>query len=266
MNTKQVTFRVQRFDPAKDVELDYQEYSLDVTEGMTVLEALLRIQAEQDGTLAFRYACRGAVCGSCAMMINGREELACRTQVFGLSEKERAAYQGADRQAGEVQVEDARVITVEPLRNFPVVKDLVVDLDPFFGKVHDVQAWIQPAEPEPERERLVAPEQWGEAEPYTNCILCACCYSVCPAERRDQAYLGPAALAQHYRFLADIRDVADETRVALVDSEQGVWGCDMVWNCVEICPKGVPPTQGIGRTRARIRRGQRARQKQQGEK
>jgi succinate dehydrogenase / fumarate reductase iron-sulfur subunit len=240
MSTEKYIFKVSRFDPASDTQPTYQEYALDVTEGMTILEALLRIQAEQDGSLAFRYACRGAVCGSCAMVINGHINLACRTQVRGLG---------------------TETITVEPLPNLPVLKDLVVDMEPFFEKNQDIQPWLQPSEPAPERERLVDPVQWAEAEPYTNCILCASCYGVCPAAARDPEYLGPAALAKHYRFLADVRDVADDKRMALVDSEQGVWGCDMVWNCVEICPKGVPPTQGIGKTRARIRRAQRARNK-----
>jgi succinate dehydrogenase / fumarate reductase iron-sulfur subunit len=238
MNAKSRIFKVQRFDPKRDDKPYYQEYSLDVPEGTTVLEALLRLQAEQDGSLAFRYACRGAVCGSCAMVINGRVELTCRTQVRGLG---------------------TEVVTVEPLPNLPVLKDLVVDMEPFFDKNCAVQPWLQPAEPAPKRERLVDPTQWAEAEPYTNCILCASCYGVCPAAERDPEYLGPAALAKHYRFLADVRDVTDDERMARVDSEQGVWGCDMVWNCVEVCPKGVSPTQGIGKTRARIRRAQRAR-------
>jgi succinate dehydrogenase / fumarate reductase iron-sulfur subunit len=241
MSAKQITFKVQRFDPEKDDAPHYQEYVLDVPEGMTVLEALLRIQADQDGGLAFRYACRGAVCGSCAMVINGRIDLACRSQVRGLG---------------------VETVSVEPLPNLPVLKDLVVDMEPFFDKNCAVQPWLQPTEPDPERERLVDPVQWAEAEPYTNCILCASCYGVCPVAERDPDYLGPAALARHYRFLADVRDAAADERVALVDSEQGVWGCDMVWSCVEICPKGVPPTQGIGKTRARIRRVQRARNKQ----
>jgi succinate dehydrogenase / fumarate reductase iron-sulfur subunit len=202
---------------------------------MTVLEALLRIQAEQDGSLAFRYACRGAVCGSCAMLVNGQINLTCRLQARGLGE----------------------TITLEPLPNLPLLKDLVVDMDVFFEKNRAVQPWLQPSGPDPEKERLVDPRQWAEAEPYTNCILCASCYGVCPAAERDPAYLGPAALAKHYRFLADVRDAADEERLALVDGEQGVEGCDMVWNCVEVCPKGVPPTQGIGKSRARIRRAKR---------
>jgi succinate dehydrogenase / fumarate reductase iron-sulfur subunit len=240
MGVKQYTFKIQRFDPSAGSEPYYQEFVLDVPEGMTVLEALRSIQTEQDGSLAFRYACRGAVCGSCAMVINGSIELACRTQVRGSG---------------------SETVTVEPLPNLPVLKDLVVDMDPFFEKNRAVEPWLQPTEPAPEKERLVDPVQWAEAEPYTNCILCASCYGVCPAAERDEAYLGPAALAKHYRFLVDVRDVADDERIALVDGEQGVWGCDMVWNCVEVCPKGVPPTQGIGKTRARIRRAQRAKGK-----
>ena len=236
MTTRTYTFSVMRFDPASDDAPHDQTYTLDVEAGVTVLEALLRLQTEQDGTLSFRYACRGAVCGSCAMVINGQAGLACRTQVHGLA---------------------ADTITLEPLPNLPVLKDLVVDMDPFLEKVQAVQPWLQAAEPEPAREHRVEPEAWAEAEPYTNCILCASCHSVCPAVERDPAYLGPAALAKHYRFLADVRDEADDVRVALVDSQAGVWGCDMVWNCVKVCPKGVPPTRGIGKTRARIRRAQR---------
>jgi succinate dehydrogenase / fumarate reductase iron-sulfur subunit len=101
---------------------------------------------------------------------------------------------------------------------------------------------------------LVKPDQFAEAEPYTNCILCACCYSVCPVVEAAPQYLGPAALAQHYRFLADVRDDAHERRLELVGGEHGVGGCDFVWNCVRICPKGVPPTKGIAKTRARITR------------
>jgi succinate dehydrogenase / fumarate reductase iron-sulfur subunit len=255
--TERFTFRIERFNPAEDEAPYYQDYSLDVSQGMTVLEALLRIQAEQDGSLAFRYACRGAVCGSCAMMVNGREELACRTQVHGLVEKERTVYPGLAREATAEQNEDRHIIAVEPLRNMDVVRDLVVDMEPFFEKLAAVEPWLQAGDVDPERERLVKPEQWPEAEPYTNCILCACCYSVCPVEEEDRDYLGPAALAQHYRFLADVRDGGDERRLELVGGEHGVGGCDFVWNCVEICPKGVTPTKGIAKTRARITRAKR---------
>ena len=257
MATKTCVFSIFRFDPAVDQESSYRRYSLDVPQGMTVLEALLRIQAEQDGSLAFRYACRGAVCGSCAMMINGREALACRTQVHGLLGASREVYQGPERERFEAQPEELELIVVEPLRNMEVVKDLVVDLDPFFEKFEAVEPWLQPQGPDPEDERKVEPDEWSEAEPYTNCILCACCHSVCPVEAENPDYLGPAALAQEYRFLADVRDGADEVRLDLVDGEHGVKGCDFVWNCVEICPKGVPPTKGIAKLRARITRRER---------
>ena len=230
------TFRIARFSPEADPVPRRQDYALDVPPGLSVLEALIRIQAEQDGTLAFRYACRGAVCGSCAMVINGTVRLACHTQVHALG---------------------TEVVTVEPLPHLPLLQDLVVDMEPFLSRVRLVQPWLQPAGPDPEKERIVTPEQWDEAAPYTNCILCASCHGVCPAEEKDEHYLGPAALAKLYRFLVDPRDEAAAARLDLVDGPAGVWGCEMVWNCVKICPKGVPPTKGIGRTRAAIKRRQR---------
>jgi succinate dehydrogenase / fumarate reductase iron-sulfur subunit len=225
------TFRIRRYDPEHDEAPRYEEYALEVPSGMTVLEALLRIQAEQDGTLAFRYACRGAVCGSCAMVMDGEVGLACRTQVSDLA--------GAP-------------VTIEPLPSLSLVRDLVVDMDAFLAKDRAVMPWLEPGDEEPARERLVAPEDWREAEPYTNCILCACCHGVCPVAARDPDYLGPAALGKHYRFLADARDGADQERLALVAGEHGVGGCDVVWSCTKVCPKRVPPTKGILATRARL--------------
>jgi len=232
VGTGTVTFRVRRFDPDEDAGNDprWSEYEIDVPAGATVLEALLTAQQELDGTLAFRYSCRGAVCGSCAMLIDGEVRLACRTQVSELGDR----------------------ITIEPLPSLPVLCDLVVDMDVFFSKEESVMPWLKPEGPAPERERLVAPEDWGEAEPYTNCILCASCQGVCPVAERAPGYLGPAALAKHYRFFADPRDGATQERMELVDTEDGVHGCDMVFSCVKVCPKGVPPTKGIGKTRAAI--------------
>ncbi|HYW68982.1 MAG TPA: succinate dehydrogenase iron-sulfur subunit [bacterium] len=231
MKSRTFTFAIERFDPESGGKPRVQEYEIELAEGTTVLEALHQIQADLDGSLAFRYACRGAVCGSCAMLISGDVGLACRTQVHGL---------------------DTSVITIGPLPNLPVLRDLVVDMDIFFAKDAAVQPWLQPDEPAPERERLVPPEEWGEAEPYTNCILCASCHGVCPVPSRDPDYLGPAALGKHYRFLADPRDTADGKRLKLVDGEHGVGGCDTVWRCVRVCPKGVPPTKGILATRERL--------------
>lgn len=188
------------------------------------------------------------------MTIDGREVLACRTQVSDLSQDERTVYKGAAREEVQEEAVDSHPITVEPLRNLQVIKDLVVDLGPFFEKLRAVEPWLQPEDGHPEGERRLMPEDWAEAEPYTNCILCACCHSVCPVVEDEPRYLGPAALAQHYRFLADVRDSADESRLALVGGEHGVHACDFVWNCVHICPRRVPPTKGIAKTRARITR------------
>jgi len=254
LESRTFRFKIRRFDPAQDRQPMYRSYSLDVPPGMTVLEALLQIQGEQDGSLAFRYACRGAVCGSCAMMINGREALACRTQVHGLLKQPRIVYSGTEREENEWTPQEEQTIVVEPLRNLPVLKDLVVDMDPFFDKLEAIKPWLQPRASNPKAERLVKQDEWEEAEPYTNCILCASCHSVCPVEEKDLDYLGPAALAQNYRFLADVRDEADDERLDLVSGEHGVEACDFVWNCVKICPKGVPPTKGIAKTRARITR------------
>jgi succinate dehydrogenase / fumarate reductase iron-sulfur subunit len=234
MESATFTLLVERYEPAKDEAPHVERFELEVTEGTTVLEALLRIQAEQDGSLALRYACRGAVCGSCAMSINGDVRLACRIQVHGLGEKE---------------------IRIAPLPNLPVIRDLVVDLDPFFARDAAVKPWLMPSEPDPERERLVGTEELSEAEPYSNCILCASCYGVCPVSARDPDYLGPAALARHYRFLSDPRDGADEDRLSLAGGERGVWGCDTVWRCVRVCPKGVQPTKAILATRERLSKG-----------
>jgi succinate dehydrogenase / fumarate reductase iron-sulfur subunit len=231
MSAATFTFAVERFGPESDSKPRIHDYTVEVPEGGTVLEALLRIQAEQDGSLAFRYACRGAVCGSCAMLVNGDVALACRTQVRSL---------GTD------------VVEVGPLPHLPVLRDLVVDLGPFFEKDASVKPWLMPADVGPEKERRVTPDEWSEAEPYTNCIQCASCHGVCPVPERDPEYLGPAALAKHYRFLADPRDAADEARLKLVDGEHGVHGCDTVWRCVRVCPKGVPPTKGILATRERL--------------
>lgn len=231
MEARSHTFRIRRFDPARDEAPRFDEYAIDVPDGMTVLEALLRIRAEQDGTLAFRYACRGAVCGSCAMVLNGEVGLACRTQVHEL---------------------EGDTITVEPLPNLAVVRDLVVDMDVFLEKDRAVMPWLMASGEEPEGERLVGPDDWKEAEPYTNCILCASCHGVCPVAARDPEYLGPAALGKHYRFLADVRDGAEAERIALVDGKHGVWGCDVVWSCTKVCPKRVPPTKGILATRERV--------------
>ena len=231
MPDRMVTFRITRYDASDKEPARAQDFSVRVRKGMTVLEGLLEIQDRQDGSLGLRYSCRGAVCGSCAMRINGSVGLACRTQVVALRRS---------------------LIRIEPLPHLKVVKDLVVDLGPFFAKYELIRPWLTPDGSLPERERRVSEADRRKIDAYVNCILCAACHGRCPVARRTPGYLSPAPLAKAYRFIADVRDADTDRRLKDVDSHVGVWGCDTVFNCVHVCPKGVPPTHGICAMRRKI--------------
>jgi succinate dehydrogenase / fumarate reductase iron-sulfur subunit len=198
---------------------------------MNLLEALFRIQDEQDGTLSFRYSCRGAVCGSCAMRVNGKDVLACRTHVEDLLDKPSL---------------------LEPLPLFPVLRDLIVDMRSFFDHYRRINPCLHGKPITPLSEYLMEEEKRKEIAPYVNCILCGICFGTCPAFERDSGFLGPAMLAKAYRFLADPRDSRNEGILNAVNHEQGVWGCKTVFNCVKVCPKEVPPTHAIVKMRGKI--------------
>ncbi len=200
---------------------------------MNLLEALLRIQDEHDGTLSFRYSCRGAVCGSCAMLVNGQLLLACRTPVESLLGKP---------------------ILMKPLPHFPVIRDLIVDLSSFFDHYGKMELRLQGKPIRTPREYIMNEDERREIDPYVNCILCGICYGACPAFGRDSQFMGPAILAKVYRFLADPRDSRGEEILEAVDGQSGVWGCNTVFQCVRVCPKQVPPTHGIVKMRRRILR------------
>lgn len=220
----EVYFRVHRYDPEIDVVPRYQVYSVEVDEGMTVLDGLHRIKWYQDGTLAFRRSCGSAICGSCGMLINGRNRLACNTRIADLNTRE---------------------ISVSPLPGFPVLRDLVVDWDPFFAKDAAMMPYLINHTPPPEKERLQTPEEYERIDNATLCIQCGCCSSACPVQWMNQEYYGPAALTRAYRFIADSRDTATRERLALVASETGIWRCHTIFNCTTDCPKGVLNTQNI---------------------
>ena len=198
---------------------------------MNLLEALLRIQDEQDGTLCFRYSCRGAVCGFCAVKVNGRAALACRTRVADLL---------------------AKPVFIEPLSYFPVLRDLIVDLSTFFDHYRGIEPFLHRKAGPSDPEYLMDEGKRKEIDPYINCILCGICLGVCPAFERDRQYLGPAILAKAYRFLIDPREERLKEILREVDSQTGVWGCNTVFNCVKFCPKQVPPTYAILKLRGRI--------------
>jgi succinate dehydrogenase / fumarate reductase, iron-sulfur subunit len=211
----------------------FQGYTLEAKPGQTVLEALFEILETQDGSLAFRYACRGAVCGSCAMHINGGYRLACATQLKDLGD----------------------IVEVRPLGHLSVIRDLVVDMEPFWAKYESLRPYLINASAPPEgKERLQSPEERARIDELTDCILCACCHGACTMTLTDPEYLGPALLTKVDRFASDSRDTAVAERVALVDSEHGVWRCHNVFNCAEVCPKKLHPPHSIAKMRRRALR------------
>ncbi|MGA2518758.1 MAG: succinate dehydrogenase/fumarate reductase iron-sulfur subunit [Thermodesulfobacteriota bacterium] len=231
MKPNLLTLRIQRFNKEKDPSGWIEPFEVEVRKGMNLLEALLRIQDEQDRGLAFRYSCRGAVCGSCAMRVNGKDVLACRTHVEDLLEKP---------------------ALIEPLPLFPVTRDLIVDMSAFFDRYRKMEPYLQAKPISPQVEYPMEEEKRKEIDPYINCILCGICFGTCPAFEKDSEFLGPAMLAKAYRFLVDPRDRRNEEILRAVNHQQGVWGCKTVFNCVKVCPKQVPPTYAIVKMRNRV--------------
>jgi len=223
----EVTLNVKRFDPESDVqESHFQEYNLDVEDYFTVLDALIKIREEMDGTLALRCSCRASICGSCSMRVNGHAKLVCKTKLRDVANK--------DHQ-----------VTVEPMNNLPVVKDLVTDMKPFWDKVRAVQPWLQPGGEAPEGEYIAPNETMLHLTGVMSCIMCGACVSDCTALEVDKNFLGPAALAKAYRFVGDPRDDADKDRLRMYSQSGGIWDCTRCMECVQVCPKGVAPMDRI---------------------
>lgn len=220
-----ITFKVFRFDPDADSQPRFDTYAVPrFKKGLTVLESLFYIQEHLDGSLAFRASCREGICGSCAMHINGKYRLACETQVADL---------GSD------------TITVQPLGHLQVLRDLVVDMEPFFAKYKYIKPFLMPGSPPPERERPQTEGEHAKLLPSIDCILCACCHASCTVTGTDPEYLGPAALLCADRFVRDSRDNAEEERFRLVDQVHGIWRCHTIFSCQEVCPKDLDPTGAI---------------------
>ncbi len=226
MSATKRNVRVFRYDPAVGGDGGFRDYTLEVenASAMTMLDVLLHIQREQDPTIAFRFACRVAMCGSCGMVINGRERLACKTNVSDLPPSED--------------------ITLRPMNHFPVIKDLVVDMDPMFNKFRETLSFFEPKEQltEPARIAPDAPER-EEIRLATDCIACGCCVSSCTMVDHHPDYAGPAALARAYALIADSRDGLFQERLAA--ALPSCHECRTETNCTEVCPKGISPTRAI---------------------
>ncbi len=232
-----VRFRVRRWSPTKG-RVEWREYEVEAYRGMTVLDALLKIKSEKDHTLSMRYNCRMGVCGSCGMVINGVPRLACQTQV------------------AEAASPANPVVTVEPLYNYPVIRDLVTDFTPFFGKHASVKPYLVRRNVEEREdevnigEYILKPEDLEGIYQYSLCISCGLCYSACPVAASDPEYLGPQALTYALRYIVDPRDEDPYTRIAIVDTEHGCHRCHFAATCSAVCPKAVDPAQAIQRLRS----------------
>ncbi len=238
----------------------YDSFEVSVKPGMTVLSALFHIRNNFDDSLAFRYSCRGAVCGTCAMLINNVPRLACRTQIQSLLDKEDKIILKNFPIKPQTSWDADREVLVEPLPFFPIIKDLVVNMENFFKFYRAVQPRLTPGKKIPARENLMDSLSVKGLEKYTNCVLCASCVSACPITAQDSTYVGPAALAQLYRFYIDPRDAAKERRLPLMDNKSGWWGCAFHANCAQVCPKRVPPNLAIGSARRQLKQSQQERE------
>ena len=218
------SFKVLRYDPERDAEAHFQEYAVPFVKGQTVLEGLYYILEHLDPTLAFRSSCRAAICGSCAMHINGQYRLACRTQVSALH---------------------ADVITIRPLSHLRILKDLVVDLKPFFDNYKKIEPYLQAAENLPEKEFLQSEHDRKKIDKLVDCVLCAACYGSCPVASMNPQYLGPHALVASLRFINDSRDSKTNERLAMVATDEGIFRCHTIFNCQQVCPKDIDPTNAI---------------------
>ncbi|GHF15227.1 succinate dehydrogenase iron-sulfur subunit [Streptomyces griseoluteus] len=221
-----VTLRIRRFNPEVAAEPHWEDFQLEMDPKERVLDGLNKIKWDLDGTLTYRRSCAHGICGSDAMRINGKNRLACKTLIK--------------------DVNPGKPITVEPIKGLTALKDLVVDMEPFFQAYRDVMPFLITNDTnEPTRERLQSPEDRERFDDTTKCILCAACTSSCPVFWNDGQYFGPAAIVNAHRFIFDSRDDAGEQRLEILNDRDGVWRCRTTFNCTDACPRGIEVTKAI---------------------
>ncbi len=220
-----ITLRVRRFNPEVSDEVTWVDYQLEMDPKERVLDALHKVKWEIDGSLTFRRSCAHGICGSDAMRINGRNRLACKTLLKDINPE--------------------KPITVEPIKGMAVLKDLVVDMEPFFQAYRDVMPFLITKGNEPTRERRQSAEDRARFDDTTKCILCAACTSSCPVFWNDGQYFGPAAIVNAHRFIFDSRDEGGEQRLEVLNDKEGVWRCRTTFNCTDACPRGIEVTKAI---------------------
>jgi succinate dehydrogenase / fumarate reductase iron-sulfur subunit len=231
-----INLRIFRFHPEKDARPHHETYDLDVEPTERVLDLLEYVRGYRDSSLAFRRSCAHGVCGSDAMRINGRNYLACKVLVRDLG---------------------TTTITVEPLLGLRVIKDLIVDMDPFFDHYKSILPYLVNDEPLPAdgKERLQSPEDRERFDDTTKCILCAACTTSCPSFWSNGQYVGPAAIVNAHRFIYDTRDRAAAERLAVLNEQFGVWRCRTAFNCTEACPRDIQITKAIAEVKNTLQTG-----------
>jgi succinate dehydrogenase / fumarate reductase iron-sulfur subunit len=223
-----VALKIWRYNSSTG-ERALKEYEVDAPEWVTLLDVLDLIKDRVDGTLSYRKSCRMMICGSCGMRMDGAAVLACKTRMKPI-------------------VDSGRVPTISAMGNMPIVKDLVVDMAPFWSKIRAMKPWLQPGYDEVrEKERIISQQQMNVINKEALCIMCGCCVSECNSMEADPEFLGPAALAKGFRFVGDVRDAANIDRLEDYNSEHGIWDCTRCYFCNERCPKGVDPRDAIAK-------------------
>ncbi len=223
-----IMLQVARYRPEQDAGVSFQEYEVPCPKDWVVLDGLNYVKDRMDGTLSYRWSCRMGICGSCGMTVNGEPKLTCATFL-------------ADYAPGPVRV--------EPLRNFPIIRDLVVEIGDFMRKLVSVKPWIVRAKEKPlsEGEYLQTPQAMEEYTQFSMCINCMLCYAACPIYGLDPHFIGPAAIALAQRYNLDGRDEGSRERMEILSQDEGIWGCTFVGECTKVCPKNVDPAGAIQR-------------------
>ena len=223
---EKVVFQVARYRPEQESEPTIQEYEVAFTDDWVLLDALNHIKDDIDGSLSYRWSCRMGICGSCGMMVNGEPKLTCATFVSEYS-------------PGPVRI--------EPLRYFPIIRDLTVDTTDFLGKLKSVKPWIirEDEKPVSAGEYLQSPAELDQYKQFSMCINCMLCYAACPVYGLDPTFTGPAAIALAQRYNKDSRDQGSQERLDVLSDHDGVWGCTYVGECTKVCPKNVDPAGAI---------------------
>ena len=224
--TEKVVLQVTRYRPEQEAEPTIQEYEVGFTNDWVLLDALNYIKDNMDGSLSYRWSCRMGICGSCGMMVNGEPKLTCATFV-------------SEYAPGPIRI--------EPLRYFPVIRDLTTDMTDFMEKLKSVKPWIIRKDEKSisEGEYLQSPEELDHYKQFSMCINCMLCYAACPVYGLDQAFTGPAAIALAQRYNMDSRDQGSRERLGVLSDHEGVWGCTFVGECTKVCPKNVDPAGAI---------------------